>query len=97
MTVRGVKIPRSQIEEIERLYSCRHIPDEQGWLIYSLDRVLNEYYSKNNKYPEAVELLDVQGYYFRPMPLKIGFLGGEVPGPRHKPAWFRFNKGFVVK
>ena len=92
IVVRGVLVPKLQIENIEQEFGAKLVPDEEVDLIYALDRVLFSYRQQQHKDPDFVQLGKYPGYLFKHMTLKLNYLGLEVPGPHNKPAWFRFKK-----
>lgn len=94
--VRGINIPKFQIDQVEQQYGARLVRDNEHSLLYSLDRTLQVYrLNHNNKDPDAVVLTNWPGEFFKHMVMSINVLGMNIPGSYQKPAWFRFPKSFV--
>lgn len=94
-TVRGVRVPKQQIENIEREFGAKLVPETEGILLKKLDLTLAGYRSLHDKDPKSVVLLDYPGEMFKHMNLNVGFMGLSLE-VTHKPAWFRFKKSFRV-
>lgn len=93
--VRGVNIPRIQIDQIEGQYGAKLVPDEEWRTLLLLDKALKAFrISNENKDPEFVVLADHPEFRYKHMVLRLNFLGMEIPGSMHKPAWFYWRRSF---
>lgn len=91
--VRGIQVPKIQIDQIEQEYGVKLVGDDEERLIYELDITLQKHrLTHQNRDPDLVALRDYPNEFFKHMVLNLNFLGLDIPGPYNKPAWFRFNK-----
>lgn len=94
--VRGINIPKLEIDQVEQQYGAKLVRDGEYSLLYSLDRTLQKYrLTHDNKDPDAVVLTNWPGEFFKHMVMNIEVLGLKIPGSYQKPAWFRFPKSYV--
>lgn len=94
-TVRGVKIPTVQINQIEQEFGVKLVPDTQGHILKQLDLALQRYrLEHDNSDPDMILLRDYPEYLYKHMVLNIQFMGMSIPGPYNKPCWFRFKRNF---
>lgn len=94
-TVRGVKIPTVQIEQIEQEFGVKLVPDTEGRTLRALDLILQRHrLAHDNRDPDVVILREQPEYMYKHMVLNIQFMGMSIPGPYNKPCWFRFKRNF---
>ena len=94
--VRGLAIPKSQIDAVEQLYNAEYIDEtkiQDRALIARLDQELAKYTEANGSEPEFVKFIDIPDCYFKHMHLTHNLQGFKIP-LQVKPAWFRFKRKF---
>lgn len=94
MMVRGLAVPKEQIDAVEQMYGAKYIDEttiQNRALIARLDEELHKFILANGFEPEFVQFVDIPSTFFKHMPLTSALSNIRVP-INNKPAWFKFTR-----
>ena len=97
VSVRGVMVPKVEIENMEAEFGASLVPDSEVLIIQALDTALRSHRMSKGIDPDVVNLREDPFHWYKHANLNIiEPITGTAVSARHKPAWFRFPRHFVV-
>jgi hypothetical protein len=97
--VRGVHVPKTQVEQYEAEYEAELVDDAAEWrLVAALDKAYTEHRMAKGVPPERVTIAAIDPFIeFIPHVLQVQEpVTKAMVRVSHKPAWFRRKRPFVI-
>lgn len=92
--VRGVNVPKADIERMEQDFGATLVGDHEVIVIAALDMALKRFRDTHGRDPERVNLREDPFHWYKHAPINLAVMAGLTVPVTHKPAWFRWPRLF---